>query len=269
MFGISKRNAVAVLLLALLSSACGQGGFRSVVVARGDGLEAPGDNSSSETPGDSEVVPAPPATEPPPVEEPPISTPPSLGKMEPLSWESAKRPEAVSWSQYSFQVIDEEAFVDLDKANDATLFCPKYNSLTQTQKINFWGGLFAAMAKFESSWKPTLRYHESTMGTDPITKQPVYSEGLLQLSYQDVQWAPYCEFDWSKDKYLAPTDPKKTIFDPYKNLRCGILIMANQIRRRGAIVVSTGVYWAVLRQGGKYQKINEIAAITKQLKFCN
>lgn len=188
-------------------------------------------------------------------------------KAEPLSWE-ASRSEGKNWSAYVFKVIREEAYDSLNSAIDSEVFCPNYNNMTKDQRINFFGALVSAITKFESNYSPTMRYQESTMGIDPITKSPVYSEGLLQLSYQDVQWAKYCQFDWTKDKNLKKTDPKKTIFDPYKNLRCGIKILADQVRRKKEILLTTGVYWAVLREGGRYEKIDEIAAITKKLSFC-
>lgn len=216
-----------------------------------------GDNGSlTEDPNGNVTAPT-----PTPVEEPPAF------KYEALSWESA-RSDAKAWSTYAFKVIREEAYDSLDMAIDADVFCPNYHHLSKDQRINFWGALVSGITKYESNYNPTTRYHESTMGTDPVTKQPVYSEGLLQLSYQDVQWATYCEFDWSKDKNLKPTDPKKTIFDPNKNLRCGIKILAAQVKRTKQVLLSSGVYWAVIRKGGRYEKIDEIAAITKKLTFC-
>lgn len=194
-------------------------------------------------------------------------TPVTPYKPEPLSWEAA-RSEGKLWSTYAFKVIREEAFADLDRAMDVDIFCPNYDSLSKDQRINFWGGLFSGMARFESNYSPVSRYHEDTMGTDPVTKLPVYSEGLLQLSYQDVQWAKYCEFDWSQDKLLSPTDPKKSILDPYKNLRCGIKILAAQVKRTREIVLSSGAYWSVIKEGSRYQKIDQIAAITQKLSFC-
>ncbi|GIL18428.1 MAG: hypothetical protein BroJett040_21790 [Oligoflexia bacterium] len=210
-------------------------------------------------------------TTPDPVDEAPITSVPvtPVYKMEALSWESPKRPDAVNWSTHAFQVVDKEVFDKLDKASDADFFCPKYKWLERNQRVNFWGQLFSAVSYYESGYDPTSRMQETTMGSDPITGKPVYSEGLLQLSYQDIQWAPYCEFDWSKDKNLSPTDPKKTILSPYKNLSCGIKIMARQIASKGSIILRSGVYWAVLKDGGRYEKIDEIAAITKRLSFCN
>lgn len=193
--------------------------------------------------------------------------PVSVYKPEALSWETS-RSEGKLWSTYVFKVIREEAFADLDRAMDVDLFCPRYDTLSTDQRINFWGALISGMSRYESNYSPVSRYHEDTMGTDPVTKLPVYSEGLLQLSYQDVQWAKYCEFDWSKDKLLSPTDPRKTILDPYKNLRCGIKILAAQVKKTREIVLSSGAYWSVIKEGSRYQKIDQIAAITQKLSFC-
>lgn len=209
-----------------------------------------------------------------PDEELPVIDPPASENsdidfpMQPLAWETERAPERRSWSEHIFHQI-EFYFEDLDKAQDTTRFCPNYPNLSHSERINFWGQLFAAISYFESGWRPTTRFHESTMGIDPVTKNPVYSEGLLQLSYQDIQWAKWCQFDWAIDKHLSPTDPRKTIFDPYKNLSCGVGIMARQIRRRGLIVLSTGVYWAVIRENGRFQKLNQIVNIVKRHEYCH
>ena len=193
--------------------------------------------------------------------------PASSGKYEALAWETSSKPERKNWSNYIFQVVDAE-YQRLNRAADISFFCPRYNSLSIEHRVNAWGKLIVGMAYYESGWSPTSRMTETTMGTDPITGKQVSSEGLLQLSYQDVQWAKYCEFDWSKDKNLSATDPKKTILDPYKNLSCGIKILAGQIDRTGEIMLKSGVYWAVLKEGGKYEKIDEIAGYVKRLSFC-
>lgn len=185
----------------------------------------------------------------------------------PLAWENSKSPARTAWSQHAFTEI-ERRLDQLDLAKDATRFCPNYPSLNKRQKINFWGQLVAAISHFESGWNPTTRFHESTMGTDPVTKQPIYSEGLLQLSYQDTLWYKHCDFDWNQDKKLKVNDPNKTIFDPSRNLSCGIGILARQIQRYQQIVIKTNVYWAVIREGGRYNRINPIIGIVKQHKYC-
>jgi hypothetical protein len=201
------------------------------------------------------------------VPTPPVSTTPSY-KMVPLAWETTKNPERTAWSQHLQKIILEDWNTLLPGADDITNFCPRYHSLDNNERANVWAQLFVAIAKYESAYSPVSRMHETTMGTDPITRQPVYSEGLLQLSYQDVQWAPWCKFDWQKDKNLAGSDPKKTILDPYLNLDCGVGIMAKQIKTKGAIVVNSGVYWAVIKSGGRYQQISSIQGIVKALSLC-
>jgi hypothetical protein len=210
---------------------------------------------------------APPAAAPKRVAVQPAETDDKI-KLVPLAWETAAKPERKNWSEFTLKIVSEE-FAKLDQVNDASLFCPQYSKLSKDEKINFWGMLIAEMALHESSWDPTSRMKEGSQGTDWVTGQPVYSEGLLQLSYQDISWAPYCEFDWNHDKNLSPRDPKKTILDPKKNLRCGIKILADQVASKKEIALKSDVYWAVLREGGEYSKIKEISAdIKKRLEFC-
>lgn len=189
---------------------------------------------------------------------------------EPLAWESKVKGSS-SWSTTVYQVIqnEEPQMLGQNVADDVEVFCPQYRSLTDKQRLNFWGQLLAGMSKFESSWNPASYYVESTMGLDPITGRQVASEGLLQLSYQDEKsYNMDCGFDWSVDQAFTNTDPRKTIFNPHNNLRCGIKILARQLNRQRAISTTTGVYWAVLKKNGTYTKVPQIAAITQQLSFC-
>lgn len=220
-------------------------------------------SSGSEDPG----VGAEPTT---PTEPPQPSPPPTTPsyKMVPLSWESAQYPERTKWSQHLQKIILDDWNTLLPGSDDITNFCPRYNSLDNNERANVWAQLFAAVSKYESAYNPASRMQETTMGTDPITRKPVFSEGLLQLSYQDSQWAPWCKFDWSKDKSLSPTDPKKTILNPYLNLDCGVGIMAKQIKTKGNIVIGSGVYWAVLKSGGSYNKVSSIQSIVRSLSIC-
>lgn len=165
-------------------------------------------------------------------------------------------------------IVNTKANSLLRGPGDVESFCPMYDRLGTQDRLNFWAEFISSVALYESAWSPTSRMIETTMGTDPYTGRQVASEGLLQLSYQDVQWAPYCEFDWSVDKKYSDTDPRKSIFDPKKNLSCGIQILDRQVARKGNIALSTGVYWAVLKINGKYSKLKEIRARTNALSFC-
>lgn len=204
---------------------------------------------------------------PPVVIEPPGPAVIPAFKYEPLAWENSSKPERAKWSAYAHQIIEEEYDL-LNQVEDATTFCPKFNSLNKGQRINFWGQLVVGMSYYESGWSPVSRMWEKSMGIDEVTGKKVYSEGLLQLSYQDIKWATYCEFDWNKDKYLPEASPQKTILDPYKNLRCGIKILANQIRRKKEILLTSGVYWAVLIEDSSRGKAAGIKKYVQKLSFC-
>lgn len=243
---MSKSSLVWSLVLVVMMG-CQQPGFGTL---------------SSDTPPNRPALV--PDDELPEVEDPP---PPPYVSYVPLSWETSRNPERADWSLHALKEIDRH-IDQFDLAKDATRFCPRYNELGRSERVNFWGQLIASISYYESAWNPSTRYHESTMGTDPVTKQPVYSEGLLQLSYQDIQWAKFCEFDWNLDRHLSPTDPNKTIFDPFKNLSCGIGILARQIQRREAIVLTSGVYWAVIRENGRYQKIDQIVSMVQRHTYC-
>jgi hypothetical protein len=212
------------------------------------------------------VSPTPSATPSPTPSSAPLPTPVAHY---PLLWE-ATRPESVAWTKFAYQLIQNDlANTFWPGATDITDFCPRYNTLSNEERTQFWGLLISAITKFESNFNPASRMHEDTMGTDPVTGEPVYSEGLLQLSYQDTRWAPYCEFDWEKDKKLKRDEPKKTILDPLKNLNCGMRILAGQVKKRGIIAAPQKyAYWSVLIPNGKYTKLAKIIALTKKAPGC-
>ena len=186
----------------------------------------------------------------------------------PLIWEKTVK-ASKEWSNMIYSIIktEEPILMGQNIAQDIEMFCPTYRKLNDTQRLNFWGQFFAAVAYYESRWVHTDRYVESTMGIDPVTKSTVVSEGLLSLSYQDQKNYPFhCGFDWSKDSQLEHKDPKKTILNPYLNLRCGIKIMAYQLKKHGRIALEKNVYWSVLRSNGK--RLPQIVKMTRSLKIC-
>jgi hypothetical protein len=187
------------------------------------------------------------------------------------SWEVP--PQNSTWSVFMYQLIDQNLFKDLDQARDIIRFCPAYSSLPRQQKIYTWIELFSQVAYYESGWDPTSRMKEN-MGIDPVTGGPVHSEGLLQLSYQDVKnygstlKYPLCRIHWALDLGLHEKDSRKTIFDPFINLECGSRIMAAQIVKFGNIVMHKNVYWSTLREGGRYSVVPKIEKAISSLQFC-
>lgn len=160
------------------------------------------------------------------------------------------------------------------KAKDITTFCPKFKTVSDDVKVKALSELILGIYIPESAQNPTSYMIETTMSTDPVTKQQVKSEGYGQLSYQDVpnygSLLKDCGIDWSKDKNKDLSDPTRTILDPNINTECTMRILKNQIANKGSITLSSGVYWAVLKIGGKYQKISQIAYHVKtNVPACN
>ncbi len=185
-----------------------------------------------------------------------------------VSWDKSGN---ALWSKMIYSVLENENNEFIDGTylpTDINLFCPRFNILNREQKMNFWGQFLASVSFEESSWKPTAQYIETTQGIDPMTGLQSKSEGLLQLSYKDQQsYRIDCGFDWSTDKQLRETDARKTIFDPYQNLRCGIKILSYQLKNYKSIVTKNGnQYWQVLKPSEKLEKIKKS---TLSLPFCN
>ncbi len=224
-------------------------------------------------------IPLPPPPQPVPAPKPPVTTTDSY-KFLPLAWElkTAKQlPVGVTpvdvkrWSQHIYNTIakEESQMLGQNVADDVEIFCPKYRSLNDKQRLNFWGQFFAAVSYFESSWDPTVQFVEKTQPLDPVTGKPTKSEGLLQLSYKDQKnYRMSCGFSYTYDKLLTEKDRRRSILDPYKNLRCGIKIMATQLKKYRKIGMSLNVYWAVLKTNGAYTKVPQISKMTQQLGFC-
>ncbi|MBC7456744.1 MAG: hypothetical protein H7235_00595, partial [Bdellovibrionaceae bacterium] len=196
-----------------------------------------------------------------------------ITQFEPVVWEktNASRKE---WSKMIYSVIENEepTMLETNVATDIHTFCPRYDSLTQSERLNFWGQFFAALAHPESGWdaaQSTLEPLKYFKHVDPITNQRVRSEGLLQLSYQDEKSHHLnCGFNWNRDRYLAPEDPRKSILNPYLNLRCGIKIMSRQLKDKKSLTLAENVYWSVLRTSDHKEEIRDIANMTKSLKIC-
>lgn len=207
-----------------------------------------------------------------PVPVPPSPTTPPSDKPSPghqyasLSWESTDSSDRKNWSAAVFKYIEQE-FSALDRVDDAAAFCPRYSKMTHDQRVSFWGMLISEISRLESDWNPIARMREPGMGTDPITHEHVYSEGLMQMSYQDTLGNPGCKFNWVADKSLSPTSPKKTILNPYRNLNCGVLVMAKQINEHHEIALAFGEYWSTIRKGSAdVKKVEE--GVKEHLSSC-
>jgi hypothetical protein len=136
-------------------------------------------------------------------------------------------------------------------------------AITMVDQGKFWARLVKAIALAESSWKiAPAPFLEPGMGIDPVTKLPVTSDGLMQLSYQDGK--NYAKYPICKSIDYA----KKNITIPEINLGCSLEIMHHLLDKYdGAVVTALGKYWSTVRtttDGGKRMR----AQLKKDMPEC-
>lgn len=184
--------------------------------------------------------------------------PAASGQPAPLSWER-DNPARIPWSTHLLREVT-RVLPQLEPARDIAEFYPTYARVGEGMQALMWSEILVLLAFFESAWDPCARYHETGLGNDTVTHLPVYSEGLLQLSYQDLDVYSNLPFDWEKDKSLAPTDCTRTILDPFKNLSAGVVILAAQIQTYQKIVLKKNYYWSTLQDPsiGKHSRVERM-----------
>lgn len=166
-----------------------------------------------------------------------------------LPWDNGARND---WTKLTLGLIGGELWSKFSIIQDGPRLCPKWVGLSKDEQVLVLATAVAWTAYYESAWDPKMRFFETSLG--------YYSEGLLQLSYQDKAWTPGCGFD--------KNDSAKSILDPLLNLDCGLRIMANQISKDKKLILSRGVYWSTLQDGGRYSKVSDILAKTNALPIC-
>lgn len=188
-----------------------------------------------------------------------------------LSWDSKE--ERKAWSAF----LMKELLANLDtfdQAKDASRFCARYEGFLPESRARMWAEVIIWTAWYESAWSPVSRMQEN-QGLDSVTGKPVFSEGLLQLSYQDVPnynnklGVGWSGIDWKLDRNLGAKDPKKTILDPYINLRSGLKILGYQIKSHGEVLMPDHVYWSTLDTNHKKQTYLKILSAVKKAMNCD
>lgn len=166
-----------------------------------------------------------------------------------------------SWTRITEQAVAQSPLVKLVPA-DVQSFCPRYASLPQQQRSQFWVALFSAMAKPESNFQPQSFYQEKFKDGKG---RRVISRGLLQISHESA----------NQPRYACDIKQPQQLHDPKINLNCGVKIMSKWVKTDGVISQPRwsaepkggGRYWSTLRpQRGKVQSI---ANFTRQLPFCD
>lgn len=144
---------------------------------------------------------------------------------------------------------------------------PEWNSFIETNlmarsylirynpSVKYWQAVIKSLAKAESCLNLTERFKEPGLGKDAVTNLPVYSEGLLQMSYQD-SFFHGCAFNWERDKYLDPKSYDRTIFQPKNNIECGLILLDKQIHVRQVLFTDgKPYYWSTLDKKNLRHKV--------------
>lgn len=154
-----------------------------------------------------------------------------------------------NWTIFIEQVVHGDTLKTLSCASDILTLKPNYKTLSDDDKVKVWCDFFQALSYFESCYDPKSQSVDVGVYSDKNT----WSIGLLQLSVID-QSNLGLRFGYDFNDLL----------DPYNNLKFGIEIMKNQIRKRGKIFIPHGekgnpsLYWATLSPGGKYDKSQKV-----------
>ena len=154
------------------------------------------------------------------------------------------------WDHFIEQAIPAE-MLSSQVPHDVRKFCPNFYHMSETDKRIFWAYLFQALAGAEAGLNPTTNVRHPQMAkVDKVTGQPVHSEGLLQLTFEDQKvYGCGCDFDWDADRKLPKNDPGRTILQPKNNLECGIKILDVQIIGHHKPLLTKNSYWSPLQPG--------------------
>lgn len=180
-----------------------------------------------------------------PVENPaPVVETPVVEAPVELAW--AKNKNSKQWTGELFEVIKGAPLVKYS-VSDIGEFCPKYDSLNEQKRLEFWAQLISVMAKYESNFKPGTTYTEDMRDAQG---RPVVSRGLLQISIE------------SGNGYGCGIKSEQDLHKSLENLNCGGKILTKLVGQDKRLAGKNEFgkwqggarYWAVLRGSTKYTK---------------
>lgn len=162
-----------------------------------------------------------------------------------------------TWSEPLKAAIKEKLDV-LSDASDILKLRADYDGLNADQKVAVWHEFFKVLAYHESGYNP----RSQSVDVGVKNNRDTHSIGILQLSVVDQQNYGL-RFGYTFEDLL----------DPVTNLKFGVVILANQIKKRGKIFIPNNekgdpkAYFATLRPGNQYSKVEQILKVVNALKF--
>ena len=155
-------------------------------------------------------------------------------------------PEGSEWTEAAIDALQRHgAQLPTLVPSDIATFCPAYEANSLEERQAFWAGLFSALAKHESTWRPDA----SGGGGQWI--------GLLQISPRSAGY------------YGCQAQSIVALKDGPANLACAIRIAAQQVPKDNMVAGNgrqgVGRDWAPLRSE---EKRADIAAWTRSQSYC-
>lgn len=134
------------------------------------------------------------------------------------------------WTRFTITALKNHGrSLYLSKApSDITDYCPRYRSLDENGRIDFWVKLISAIAAAESSYNPRDWYPEDMRDENG---NAVISRGLLQISMA------------SSRGYGCGMNSSEDLYDPQRNLECGVKILNRWIPRDGVVATRRNTLW--------------------------
>lgn len=168
-----------------------------------------------------------------------------------LAWDT--KPERKEWTKVLMNEV-ESKWANLSKATDMKTVCAKYDSLSTPQKKKAFGEFWVAVSTYESSWNPK----SASVDVGTQSNKDTWSVGLYQMSVVDQKnYGFKFGYDYAALQTAGP------------NIKLAMAILEKQIIKQSKVFVTSGVYWAVIKPGGKYEKIASIKRdVLKQVPAC-
>lgn len=169
-------------------------------------------------------------------------------------------PQEAAWSRFVLSALESVGQNLLATTpTDAQEFCPAFASLDRDGRRQFYLALISSMARYESSFDPSVSFQESF---NDAQGNPVISRGLLQLSVESANAYSGCLLDRAEE-----------LHDPETNLTCGVAILDRLIGRDQVIGGRVNgrwrggaAYWSVLRQTSSRRQ--QITNFTRTIDAC-
>ena len=151
------------------------------------------------------------------------------------------RPDAAAWTEGTLDALQTHgAVLPSMVPADVAEWCPDYENRTPEERAAFWAGLFSALAKHESTWRP------EAVGGGGLWY------GLVQIDPRTAR------------AYGCDAQSGSALKNPIANLRCGVRIAAAQVSKRGT--VNRGMRdWGPFHSASKRA---EMAAWTRAQPYC-